>query len=129
VQSLILPADGRYIVVMRAQKTVPYTLIVQRRQDALPSNLAAAAPRPLLPGLTLQNGITPGDGVDYWTFSGKAGEPIQIEAARLNGDLRLDLALYAPSGTYLIGNAAPPLSAQLPCRRCACPKTAPTSWS
>ena len=108
VQSLILPADGRYIVVMRAQKTVPYTLIVQRRQDALPSNLAAAAPRPLLPGLTLQNGITPGDGVDYWTFSGKVGEPIQIEAARLNGDLRLDLALYAPSGTYLIGNAAPP---------------------
>lgn len=108
VQGLILPADGRYIVILRAQKTVPYTLTVQRRQDSLPGNLAAASPRPLVAGLTLQNGITPSDGVDYWTFSGRLGEPIQIEASRLNGDLRLDLALYAPSGNYLVGAAAAP---------------------
>ncbi|MDW8299979.1 MAG: PPC domain-containing protein [Anaerolineae bacterium] len=108
VQGLILPADGRYILVMRSEKTVPYTLVIQRRQDALPSNLAAAPTRALVAGLTLQNGITPNDGVDYWTFAGKAGEPVQIEASRLNGDLRLDLALYAPSGVYLAGNAAAP---------------------
>ncbi len=108
VQGLILPAEGRYIVVMRAEKTVPYTLVIQRRQDSLPSNLAAAAPRPLVAGLALQNGITPGDGVDYWTFTGAAGDPVQIEATRLNGDLRLDLALYSPTGAYLTGNAAPP---------------------
>ncbi len=108
VQGLILPADGRYIVVMRAEKSVPYTLVVQRRQDALPSNLAAAAPRPLVAGLTLQDGITPSDSADYWTFTGVAGDPVQIEASRLNGDLRLDLALYGPSGAYLAGNAAAP---------------------
>ncbi|PJF32166.1 MAG: hypothetical protein CUN51_00630 [Candidatus Thermofonsia Clade 1 bacterium] len=108
VQGLILPADGRYIVVMRTEKTVPYTLIVQRRQDSLPSNIAAAAARPLVAGLALQNGITPNSSVDYWTFTGAAGDPVQIEATRLNGDLRLDLALYAPSGAYLTGNAAAP---------------------
>ncbi len=105
VQGLVLPADGRYIVVMRAEKTVPYTLVIQRRQDALPTNLAAAPSRQLVFGITQQNGITPSDFIDYWTFTGSAGDPIQIEASRLNGNVRLDLALYAPSG-YIAGAAA-----------------------
>jgi hypothetical protein len=45
--------------------------------------------------------------VNYWTFTGKAGSTIQISGARLDGDLRLDLTLFGPSGYVASATAGP----------------------
>lgn len=69
----MLPADGRYVVMLDAAKTSAYTLAVQRRQDVLPSSPTG---RILVNGVTQQNGILDKNPFDYWTFPGKADSTI-----------------------------------------------------
>lgn len=102
---MVLPAAGRYLVVLRATLTSSYTLLIQRRQDLLPADMSGIETRPLVPDIALQNGISPTDIIDYWTFEGKAGSVISLVGARLNGNLRLDMSLFGPSGYVGSGTA------------------------
>jgi|GEM_PF-1335765 len=109
IQGFVLPADGRYVVMLDAAKTSAYTLAVQRRQDVLPSSPTG---RILVNGVTQQNGILDKNPFDYWTFPGKADSTIQIAAARVDGTLRLDVTLYGPNG-YISSATADASSAAL----------------
>jgi hypothetical protein len=98
VNSLTLPANGRYVIALRASVTLSYTLAVQRRQDLVPADLGTITPRVLVVDTAQQNGISADDLIDYWSFTAEAGTVVQIEASRLNGELRPDMTLYGPSG-------------------------------
>ncbi len=104
IEGFTLPADGRYVVVMQAGSMVPYTLVVQRRQSLLATGIS---PRPLAPDRPLDSVITGKEAADYWSFAAKAGSVVQITGTRLSGDLRLDLALFGPSGYVASATAGP----------------------
>lgn len=105
LNGLILPNNGRYIVTVSATQITPYTLIVNRDQSLFPSDLSRVTPRILPFDIPQQNGITPGNAINYWTFIGQQGTPIEIITERINGDLQPAFALFAPSGKY-VGGAA-----------------------
>src|SRR5207247_10502753 len=44
---------------------------------------------------------------EYWSLTAKAGSVVQITGTRLSGDLRLDLALFGPSGYVASATAGP----------------------
>lgn len=106
IDGVILPRDGRYVVELSASSTIGYTLIIQRRQGLLTASAPANA-RPLVADRPLDGAISPNTSVNYWTFTGKAGSTIQISGARLDGDLRLDLTLFGPSGYVASATAGP----------------------
>jgi hypothetical protein len=68
---------------------------LQRRQDVLPS---APTGRILVTGISQQNGILDKNLYDYWQFPGKADHVIHIAANPLEGNLRMDVAIYGPNG-------------------------------
>ena len=107
IERLTLPADGRYIVAIRSATTTGYTLIIQQRESLLPSDIASFPVRRLVRNSAQQNGISADSVVNYWSFSARAGEVIQIEGTRIDGNLRIDLALYGPSGYVSSATAAP----------------------
>lgn len=100
LQGFVLPADGRYLIALNSPATTTYTLTLQRRQNML---LPSQTGRTLVPGTTLENGIVPSALIDSWTFSGKAGDAVQITAKRTNCCLRLDMSIYGPNG--FVGSA------------------------
>ncbi len=100
IQGFVLPVAGRYMVSVESSKTAAYSLTLQRRQNALPPNPSG---RILVPGTTLENGISPSSVYDIWQFNGKQGDPISITAKRTNCCLRLDMNLFGPNG--YIGSA------------------------
>jgi hypothetical protein len=106
IDGVILPLDGRYVVELSASSTTGYTLIIQRRQGLLTASAPANA-RPLVADRPLDGAISPNTSANYWTFTGKAGSTIQISGARLDGDLRLDLTLFGPSGYVASATAGP----------------------
>ncbi len=95
LQGVVLPADGRYVLALKAARTSAYSLTLQRRQDTLP---AKPTGRALVNGTLLENGLLGSTIFDYWTFSGKAEDVIQIAASQLNSSLRLDVSIYGPNG-------------------------------
>ncbi len=90
-----LPTNGLYVVALSAPVTTSYTFAIQRRQDLLAPDIN---PRALVPDKPLDSELTDNALVNYWSFSAKEGDVIQLAGARLNGDVRADLALYGPSG-------------------------------
>lgn len=94
LSSLVVPAQGRYVIGINALATDTYTLILQRRSDYLPLNPASVLSRQLLVDIPQQDNLTDSNPTDYWIFSGQAGQVIQIDSSRVNGDVRLDLALF-----------------------------------
>jgi hypothetical protein len=108
IEGLTLPADGRYVVALPAATTANYALVVQRRQSLLAEGLNAL---PIIAGQPRDGVITGKETVTYWAFSAKAGSIAQIVGTRLSGDVRLDLALYAPGSSYVTSATAGPDSA------------------
>ncbi|GAB4551711.1 MAG: hypothetical protein OHK0023_18920 [Anaerolineae bacterium] len=105
LNGLILPNNGRYIITVSAAQITPYTLIVTRDQSAFPSDVTRVTPRILPFNIPQQNGITPGNAINYWTFNGQQGTAIEIITERINGDLQPAFALFTSSGKY-VGGAA-----------------------
>jgi hypothetical protein len=108
--NIVLRQTGRYAVVLSANETTPFALLVQRRNAfdgaAILTLQSGNGSRPLPPNVPQQNGITSVDPVDYWLFNAEAGQVVQIEIAGINGNLRPDAALYGADG-FLTAISAP----------------------
>jgi hypothetical protein len=98
IDTFTIPTNGRYIVALRSQQTTPYKMVIQRRQSLLIENPPA---RPMIVGQALDGNLNNGDPIDYWTFEAKSGEVIQLDTVRLNGNIRSDVAIVAPSGAIV----------------------------
>lgn len=105
ITSLTLPASGRYIVSVGSGAPLSYALVVQQREA--PVDLNSLPARALVPGGAQQNGISAETPLNYWRFNAEAGEVIQIEGTRIDGDVRLDMALYGPLGFVKSATAGP----------------------
>jgi hypothetical protein len=102
VASLVVPGSGRYVIALNSDNASGYSLTIQNRPVAPPAKVAV---RTLVNGKALQNGIDSSNLSDYWTFNARSGDGIQLQLARISGDLRLNVSLYGPNG-YVGGTAA-----------------------
>jgi hypothetical protein len=93
--AVLLPEAGRYLVAIRPDATVGYTLTVERRQDYLPAEVTL---QPLTPNTPRAETISDADSFDYWRFTGQAGDLVALSIERISGRLRADLTLFGPSG-------------------------------
>ncbi|MEP7284675.1 MAG: PPC domain-containing protein [Chloroflexota bacterium] len=98
IGAFTLPSDGRYVIALQSSTTTTYMLLVQRRQDIF---VTGNKLRSLVLTKPLDSAISTNALLDYWSFDATAGSVVQIDGGRLDGNLRLDIALYSPTSAYL----------------------------
>ncbi|MBX3080728.1 MAG: hypothetical protein KF716_03780 [Anaerolineae bacterium] len=97
IPAAILPEAGRYVVSILPSATVRYSLVVQRRQNLLPTDTTQPI-RPLVLNTPRVETIAPNDSFDYWRFDAATGDNIQLVIERISTRLRADLTIFGPSG-------------------------------
>jgi hypothetical protein len=98
-----LPEDGEYLLVvgawpgMAGDSTGRYAV----RVDSADPGVSGSEGGQVVKGQVVSGGLIPGDAQDIWTFTGKAGEVVDILAEQTRGDDSLALELIASDETVL----------------------------
>jgi hypothetical protein len=100
-------SDGTTRLEVHLDALTPYTVLVTA---ALPQNaydiaftpvLEHLSPKPINVDQVVMGRITPIDRVDEWLWMGNAGQVLNIQAARTEGNYRLAVRIFAPGNLFL----------------------------
>jgi hypothetical protein len=95
ISPLILPATGRYIVVLSGETASDYIFAVSHQERAMPNVTAARA---LEAGFNQADSITDPTQASYWILSGTTGEVYSFTVDTTDGALEAAVTLYGSQG-------------------------------
>jgi hypothetical protein len=108
IPALMLPDSGRYIVTLTSKDAADYVFVATRQPRDLPSGQPT---RELEIDRSFIGDITDPTQLTYWTFSGSAGDVLNLSVDATGSSLRTSVTLYGPRG--YVANAVQPFDARV----------------